>query len=324
MKNPPQLLLTKAWLTVALLVVALLVIACVAPEPEPEQEPVIQSQPRPTVNPLLVDSSQGNDDGNAEAGSGVAAASSVVGEENFQPKPTVAVLFGTSSEVALVPTPTSRPLASTEAELNLVTLSFGLDTANTASYVEEFVYDDELNPSWTLRNSENVEYNDVSTARWYEELDESLDINSGAMSIAFEPKADFAQLFFTVEEGAADAYDRDQIIGVSFWLHTGDEIVDTGDFAVTIVGSNQQKYWSPEDKSVFFPGDESFSETALYFLDINRAIPASSWVKIEVLLDDLLYDPTYDYITGIYIKNDAGFRNRVYVDRVALLKLGSS
>lgn len=318
MKSNRKSMLSKAWLTVSVLAVALIFIACTAPEPEPE--PVVQSQPRPTVNPLLVDSSTDSKSESEEAQSGAP----LVGESNFQPKPTVAVLFGTSSEVALVPTPTTRPLASTEAELNLVTLSFGLDTEETQPYVEEFVFDDELNPSWTLNNSENVEYNSASTARWYEELDEALGITSGAMSIAFEPKADFAQLFFTVEEGAADAYDRDQIIGVSFWMHTGNEIVDTGDFAVTVVGSNEQKYWSPEDKSVFFPGDESFSETALYFLDINRAIPASSWVKVEVFLDELLYDPTYDYITGIYIKNDAGFRNRVYVDRIALLKLGSS
>lgn len=249
---------------------------------------------------------------------------SEIGAGSAQPKPTVAVLFDSISDVELVPTATSQPAGSSQAALQLVTLSFGLDSENTRPFTEELIYDDELNQNWTLANSEDVEYDVVNTSRWYEVLDETLGLTSGAMSIAFEPKADFAQLFFTVNEDTEVLYDRDEILGISFWMHTGDEIVDTGDFAVTVVGSNDHSFWSPDDESVFFPGDESFSETALYFLDINRAVPAGNWVKIEVWLDELLYDPNYSYITGIYIKNDAGFRNKVYIDRVALLKLGRS
>lgn len=235
-------------------------------------------------------------------------------------EPTVASLFDFSSKVELVPTPTKRPLVNTQSELSSVSLGFGTGDAPDQNFVEALVFDDQLDSNWTLENSANIEYDPGSTERWFDTLDENSDLTSGAMSISLKPKADYAQLFFTVRADSSEVYHRDEILGVSFWMYSGADIIDTGDFAVTVVGSNEQRYWSPNDQSVFFQGDDSFSETALYFLDINRAIPAESWIKIEVWLDDLLFDPDYKYMTGVYIKNDAGFRNKVYIDRLTLIK----
>ncbi|MEM7127650.1 MAG: hypothetical protein AAF702_15055 [Chloroflexota bacterium] len=237
------------------------------------------------------------------------------------PQPTVAPLLDGSIEVALVPTPTQRPPTVAEDEYNLVTLSLGSEYDYSGGVSEILIYDDELDSNWTLENSQGVDYDLVTTARWYEKLDKRTDLTSGALSISLKPRDDFGTIFFTVRPESSASYSRDEILGVSFWLHTGTDIVDTGDFAVTVVGSNEQTYWSSDDESVFFDGDDSFSETRLYFLDINRAIPSDSWVKIEVWLDELLYDPDYEYVTGIYVKNDAGFRNTVYIDRMALLHL---
>ena len=65
--------------------------------------------------------------------------------------------------------------------------------------------------------------------------------------------------------------------------------------------------------------DSSFSETRLYFLDIKHTIPPDTWVEVVVWLDQLIYDPPYKYVTGVYIKNDQGFFNTFYVDHVSLL-----
>ena len=273
---------------------------------------VVVPQPQPTLNSLLVTRPEEK----KQALNGTEPITIVA-------IPTRAI-FSNDTQVMLLPTATSRPPTSSTSQLNLVTLSFGSDQAPSEPFEEILIYDDSLDANWTLENSTGVEFDLFSTSRWYDDLDESSGLTSGALSIALKPKVDYGSLFFTVRPETLTGYSRDDILGVSFWLYTGTDIVDTGDFAVTVVGSNEQKFWTENDESVFFDGEESFSETRLYFLDINRAIPADSWVKIEVWLDELLYDPDYEYITGVYIKNDAGFQNTVYIDRLALLSLSGS
>lgn len=297
------------------LLISLLLFGCA----EKAEEPTLTTLPTPTVNVLLSDGQQAQATRAANSDS-----SSETEPQNNQvamSEPTVASVFDSQSGVKLVATPTRRPIASTKSELNRVLLGFGSGKTPDERITEVLVFDDKLDSSWALSNSANVDYNAASTDRWYDELDANTGLTSGAMSISLKPNADFGQLFFTVRPDSTEVYHRDEILGVSFWMYSGADIIDTGDFAVTVVGSNEQRYWSPDDKSVFFQEDDSFSETALYFLDINRAIPANSWIKIEVWLDELLFDPDYQYVTGVYIKNDAGFRNRIYVDRLTLLKL---
>jgi hypothetical protein len=91
-----------------------------------------------------------------------------------------------------------------------------------------------------------------------------------------------------------------------------------------VLGSNSYTYWLANDTSV--PTDTTvtveaplFSETRLYDLHINRAIPPGTWVQVVVWLDDLIYDPEYTYVTGMYIKNNKGFLNTFYIDQVNLL-----
>lgn len=292
----------RAWL-LGVGLIGMFVAGCAA---EPTEQVKSVMQPAPTTNALLA---TGQDMQSNEQ------------DQAAMAEPTVASLFDISSKVELVATPTRRPLINTRSELNLVSLGTGTGDAPDRNFTESIVFDDALDSNWTLENSENVEFNPGSKARWYDVLDEDSDLTSGAVSISFKPEADYAQLYFTVREDSDEVYYRDEIIGVSFWMYSGTEIVDTGDFAVTVVGSNEERYWSPNDESVFFQGDDSFSETRLYFLDINRSISAGRWLKIEVWLDDLLFDPDYQYVTGVYIKNDAGFRNTIHIDRLTLIKV---
>lgn len=303
------------------LLISLLVVSCRA-EPETATVTVVPV-PSPTLNSLLTGGRElrptAQTNGSAAVGQ-TAANGEAAGSSSPAAQPTVAGLFVKGSQVQVIATPTKRPLASAAEQINSVALGTSATQLTPDDFLEVAVYDDELNENWTTDNSAGVRFDLNSTLRWYDELDPNTQLSSGAMAIALEPTADFGQLFFTVRSDSGETYHRDEILGVSFWMYSGTSIIDTGDFAVTVTGSNLQPHWSPDDGSVFFDSEDSFSETRFYDLEINRAVPPDSWIKVEIWLDDLLFDPNYEYITGIYIKNDIGFRNRIFVDRVNLIK----
>jgi hypothetical protein len=176
------------------------------------------------------------------------------------------------------------------------------------------LYDDALNSDWSAERSGEVKYDVASTAF----------VHGGKKAIMVMPTDDFGRFFLTVRKDARKIYPRDRILGISFWLNGGANSIATSDLAVTVTGSNQYTYWVADDTSVKINATVTaesplFSETRLYFLHVNRSIPPSSWVEVIVWLDDLIYDPNYTNITGMYIKNDKGFLNPYYIDDVQLL-----
>ncbi len=175
------------------------------------------------------------------------------------------------------------------------------------------IYTDTLSDSWSLEQTAGMTYT----------LAAPRDAGSGRSAIAARPSRDFGLLFFTVRQRPGLAFPRSQVLGVSFLL-SSDQPIGTGDLAVTVLGSNALPYWRAGDESAKAQGRDTsagplFSETRLYDLEISRVIPAGQWVEVVVWLDRLLYDPDYRYVTGLYIKNDAGFRQTFYIDRLALL-----
>ena len=138
------------------------------------------------------------------------------------------------------------------------------------------------------------------------------------------PTDDFGLFFLTVRKEALKIYPRDRILGISFWLNGGAGSIATSDLAVTVTGSNKYTYWVADDTSVKVDTPVTadtplFSETRLYFLHINHSIPPNTWVEVILWLDDRIYDPDYDNITGVYIKNDKGFLHPYYIDDIQLL-----
>jgi hypothetical protein len=127
-----------------------------------------------------------------------------------------------------------------------------------------------------------------------------------------------------VEESSPQPYLRSQVIGFSFWVYCDDDYIGSSDLAVTITGSNQYPYWVQDDDSVTNRFDPIFSETRLYFLGFNSDIPPRTWAEVNVILDDLIYDPIYTYVTGLLIKGDENFRNTVYIDQVEISLLENS
>lgn len=236
-------------------------------------------------------------------------------------KPTVAPLFRDPTTVVATPTlgPDQTPTRTLRPTSQAHTTPTAVPNLLRPAYPELVIYGDELNDNWSIEQSQNTGVNLWDNTLWFQRFEPTQERTSGASTIAVSPQADFGTLFFTVRTESAEIYEREKVLGVSFWLNSGSNGIASDALAVAMAGSNDLPYWSATDRSVFGEEAGKFSETRLYFLEINRTIPANTWVNLVVWLDDLELDPPYRYITGFYIKNDTGFRNTYYVDQVALL-----
>lgn len=222
------------------------------------------------------------------------------------PAPTVSNAFSPGQRVTPMPVPTMR--------VEPPSLPAPAARPADSSLVEVSVYDDSLSGNWSLEQSAAMSYT----------LSSSVVVDTGRYALAATPSEDFATLFFTVQPSSQRIFPRDQVLGLSFRLNSGDDYLDPGGLAVTVVGSNQQPYWVPNDTSVDVGGRTTedlplFSETRLYFLGINRPIPPRTWVDVVLWLDEREFDPDYDYVTGFYIKTDENFRRALYFDNVRLI-----
>ena len=223
-----------------------------------------------------------------------------------QPTPTDAALFG-------VP-PTALPLlASPENTTDLPTTGEPAVASPTSVALPKVViYDDALNASWTLTQSTQVDY--MLQSREF--------VDQGRFALKATKKGSLGILYFTVQRGIGLPFRRDKVLGLHFRLSGGRNAIPNDALLVTVVGSNRQPYWVPNDTSVRLDGRVTndlplFSETRLYFLGVNHTIPAKAWVDVFVWLDDLIYDPTYTYITGFYLKTDV--LDYFYLDDINLI-----
>lgn len=171
------------------------------------------------------------------------------------------------------------------------------------------LYDEKLNPNWTFDFSRGMEIDPADSTRPH----------TGTKSIAISPLQDYGTAMFVVREGVTQTYPYSSVLGISFWLNSGADTLNTDALAITVLGSNDYGYYAPNDKSVVTDAKNFFSETRLYYLDINRSLPPNTWVQVVLWLDSLPYDPPYKNVTGLYIKNDTGFRQTFYIDQLELL-----
>ena len=175
------------------------------------------------------------------------------------------------------------------------------------------VFSGDLDPSWTLDNSWGVKLGIEDAASF---------AYQGKKSVRLAATEDYGSIFFTVKKDAARQFPRKKITGVSFWVNPGDNPIRPDQLAVSVVGSNENPYWLKGDTTVTSIGKgQPFSETRLYFLNVNRSLPANTWTEILVWLDKLIYDPDYLYVTGLYVKTDKDFRSTFYVAEVNLFEL---
>jgi hypothetical protein len=244
-------------------------------------------------------------------------------ENRVQPTPTYSSYFSAMSGLLTSPIP-GQPAAGTPTvasffsqhetitPLPLSPETYILATAITQTQiVSATVFDDHLNPNWSLQTAPGMQVDQANTTH----------AHSGNTSIAMTPYKDFSMLFFTVNHDTTVEYQRNQVIGISFWLNSGNSDVNSSDLAVAVMGSNTTPYWLANDNSATIDKKINFSETRLYYLGLNRSIPAETWVHLIVYLDNLIYDPAYKYLTGFYFKNDAGFFQTVYLDDIDVLMI---
>jgi hypothetical protein len=232
------------------------------------------------------------------------------------PTPTVSSLFRDSATPKTDAPTTTLTQASAQPSAQSIspTPQAAIPTRTAGQIATIALFDDVLNADWSTKASNKVTY----------DLAAKTVVHGGKQAIKVTPTDDFGQFFLTVRKDAREIYPRERILGISFWLNGGENSIATSDLAVTVTGSNQYAYWTPDDTSVKINATVTaesplFSETRLYFLHINHTIPPNTWVEIIVWLDDLIYDPEYTNITGMYIKNDEGFLRPYYIDDVQLL-----
>lgn len=220
------------------------------------------------------------------------------------PTPTVAAMFNPVAIATPAPIPTSAPVSFPPREVD-----------PDKQFEEIVIYDEELRAGWSLEQSSGVRYDTAVSGRTY----------SGSFATSITPLQEAGEFFLTVERGAQEVYTRDQVIGVSFWLNGGPFPISNDSLVMAVVGSNDYTYWVENDPSIMLSGRvtqadaELFSPTRLYYLGVNRTVPANQWVEVINWLDDRIYDVDYKYITGMYIRSDRTFFNPFYIDRITLL-----
>lgn len=225
--------------------------------------------------------------------------------------PTLAAVFQVGDTNA---TPTAR---STQFTLATAAPSTVVATP-TPGYQEVVIFDERLSPGWTVDFSEQVALDREDTTHWFETLNRAAGTDAGAVSLLVTPQEGWGTVRFTLEADATVSYARERVQGVSFWLNSNNSYMSNDALVVTIVGSNERSYWTPNDTSALTEVGY-FPEIPLYDLAINDAIPPNTWVQVILSMDKLLFGPEYEYVTGIIVKTKS-FQNRAFhIDRVALL-----
>jgi hypothetical protein len=183
-------------------------------------------------------------------------------------------------------------------------------TATRPAIVLNSIYDEKLSANWVVKSSPNLSY----------VVDNTLLSHDGKKSISVNFKKDGEYIDFQVPQTSTVKYLRAKAYGVSFWLYSGDSILAIDDLGIGIWGGNQQSYWVANDTTldtnVF---DPVFNQDNFYLLGLNRSVPAKTWVEIVIVLDDLKYRTNYQYVTGIRLRNNAGFHQQIAIDSLALM-----
>jgi len=216
--------------------------------------------------------------------------------------PTVASLF--TERNTPVPTFTYTPFPT------IAPLRPDFSSSDT---ITKTIFDDALNENWIILENTGMTFDAASEER----------VNSGQHAISFTPEVDFGALYFAVKPETNTTYPFNEVIGIDFWLNSGDDFLQLDELAIAVIGSNDYYYWVEGDDSVEFPAGETFSETRLYFLGLNRSIPPDTWVEVYLPMDSLIYDPEYRFVTGFYLKNDEGFANTLYLDDINFVMIAS-
>ena len=270
--------------SVILLLVVVVLAGCSFLDNQPVQS---QTFPTPTTGPQFLDSTRNLQQPETTAAEGLQI-------------PTVSGMFEFSFPLQATSEPvTSQPVSTISEPLK---------------YRTHPVLDEGLNSNWMIQKTNGIETRLVSGTVAHQ----------GDVALAVTPKLEMSKLLFAVQQSASEQYLRDEILGLTFWLYSGDQEINPESLAVSLIGSDIQPYWSADDRSVKSPYDPVFSETRLYYLGIGQPIPPHTWAPVELWVKDRVYDPVYTYITGFYIKNDDSVLHTFYIDDVRWISIDTA
>jgi hypothetical protein len=221
--------------------------------------------------------------------------------------PTVAGVFRTSPSAT--PSPMGIPATPT-----LTAQTTATPTPSPLPYTV-LVYGESLHANWEVQRRSGMTVNLAATGQAYR--------GQTAISITQRGKGE-ADLLFTVSDKSEEVYQRDQVTKLSFALYSPKTPLYLDQFSVSLLGSNSQLYWSAKDDSVKSSGYGSvFPEIRLDQLGFDKAIPANTWVLVEIDLSKALaLEPRYQFVTGISLKSTAGATHTLLVDDLRLTMLG--
>ena len=231
----------------------------------------------------------------------------------------MALLFTACSDSSSAPPPPTAASFFTGETIPTIRPTFTPDVSGgptvtpqptrVISYRTIPIYDDELNKSWR-----------IDTDRMNFQFTRQV-VYSGTTAIQVSPEDEFAAFLVIVDENSTMQLPRENIYGVSFYISGGPNYLGHEDFAIAAQGSNFYHYWLAYDESARVGDGPVFSESLLLYFELNNAIPPNEWVKIEIPINSLAYDPPYEFFTGFYIKNDAGVSDTFYIDQIELIVL---
>jgi hypothetical protein len=241
------------------------------------------------------------------------------GEQPIKPPqatPTISSMFG--SQPTIKPRPTIEDTGSSSLPASAANAAAIAQATVTAlgedNLVTVPVYDDALSNGWSIANSFQTAI-DLKNQEY---------IDQGRFSIKAQPQFATSVVYFTLDKTVTRYFLRNKVQALRFYISGGGEPLDKNALTVAIIGSNAHPYWVENDTSVKIDGRVTdnqplFSETRLFFLGVNKAIPPKTYVKVTVWLNDLIYDPLYTYVTGFYFKTDKASAPTFYIDDISFL-----
>ena len=193
-----------------------------------------------------------------------------------EPAPTINTAF-------IEPTrfPTSTPLPT----LTPVPLPTATEIIPTETIL---IFGDRFHPDWGYLDSGT--FTEIATG----------DAFGGNAYLQVRPRELSNQFLIRLLESNSKGYERERVIRFSFYLRSPDNDLDPEEFALKIQGSNSNLYWVENDSSTNENEDLSFLNTQLTFYQIE-AIPQGEWLFVEVIPEDQVFDPLYDFFTGFIL-----------------------
>ncbi|MFK7804091.1 MAG: hypothetical protein AB8G95_20830 [Anaerolineae bacterium] len=143
-------------------------------------------------------------------------------------------------------------------------------------------------------------------------------VYDGENSIKVSPRLDGSSIYIVVGPDSRVPIRREDIINISFYLNGASAPISFDEMTITAQGSNVSTSWNKNDRSAITSSDAVFQRTQLAFLGVS-SIPADTWGRVEFSVQDQLFDPLYENLTGFYLSSYSNDLAPFYVDRIEIL-----